>query len=167
MTIPPFLRELREIIGKRFILVASVTAAIFDERDRMLVVRITGRTDEFWTFPGGIIEPDERPIEAVVREVQEETGLDVEAGPVIGVFGGPEFRHTYSSGDQAGYVMSTYLCDITGGALQTDGDEIAELRWVGLDDALALPSGPWFPIVVRAAFDAHALHRKPFRETNR
>ena len=51
--------------------------------------------------------------------------------------------------------MSTYLCDVTGGATRTDGDGIADIRWVTLEEALALPSGPWFPSVVRAMFDAH------------
>jgi len=155
MPVPTYIRELRELIGTRFLLLASVTAAIFDEHDRLLVVRITGRDDEFWTFPGGLIEPDERPLDAVVREVLEETGLVVCPSDIVGVHGGPEFRHTHRSGDETGYVMSTYLCDVIGGALRADDDEIADLRWVTRSDALALPSGPWFPVVVAASFEAH------------
>lgn len=155
MAVPDYIRELRRLIGTRFLLLASVTAAIFDDHDRLLVVRITGRDDEFWTFPGGLIEPDERPIDALVREVHEETGLDVRTTSIVGVHGGPEFRHTHTSGDETGYVMTTYMCEVLAGAPRIDGDEIADLRWVTRDEALALPSGPWFPIVVRAAFDAH------------
>lgn len=154
--VPTYIRELRELIGTRFLLLPSVTAAIFDRADRLLVVRITGRKDEFWTFPGGLIEPDERPLDALVREVHQETGLDVLPGAIVGVHGGPEFRHTHGSGDETGYVMTTYLCDVIGGTPRVDDDEIADLRWVTLDEALALPSGAWFPIIVHAAFAAHA-----------
>ncbi|AEA12175.1 NUDIX hydrolase [Thermoproteus uzoniensis 768-20] len=42
-----------------------------------------------WLYPGGHVEPDETPSEAVVREFQEETGLVVEpVGPVRGISGG-------------------------------------------------------------------------------
>ena len=157
MPTPDHIRELRAMIGTRFLLVPSVTAAVFDDEDRLLVVRITAREDEFWTFPGGLLEPDERPREGVVREALEETGLEVEVARVVDTFGGPEFRHVHANGDETGYVMTTYLCDVVGGELHEDGDgdEIADARWVTLDEALALPSGPWFPIVVRAAFEAH------------
>lgn len=155
MATPEYIRELREIIGTRFLLFASVTAAIFDDADRLLVVRIAGREDEFWSFPGGLIEPDERPLDALTLEVKEETGLDIRVTEFVGLHGGSEFRHTYSNGDKAGYIMSTYLCEVTGGELRsTDGDEIADTRWVTHDEALALPSGAWFPIVVKAAFEA-------------
>ncbi len=161
MPTPDHIRELRERIGTTFLLVPSVTAAIFDDDDRLLVVRITGREDEFWTFPGGLLEPDERPREGVVREALEETGLRVRIDHVIDTFGGPEFRHVHANGDETGYVMTTSLCVQVGGELHTDGDgdEIADVRWVTRDEALVLPSGPWFPIVVQAAFDAHAACR--------
>lgn len=161
MPVPRYIRELRALIGTRFLLLASVTAAIFDERGRLLVVRITGRGDEFWTFPGGLIEPDERPIDALVREVREETGLDVRPTSIVGVHGGPEFRHTHASGDETGYVMTTCMCEVLSGVPRIDGDEIEDLRWVTRDEAIALPSGPWFPIVVRAAFEAHAPSQPP------
>ncbi len=166
MPTPDHIRELRALIGTRLLLVPSVTAAIFDHdgggdhdaEPRLLVVRITARADEFWTFPGGLLEPDERPREGVVREALEETGLEVRVARVVDTFGGPEFRHVHANGDETGYVMTTYLCDVVGGALHVDGDgdEIADVRWVTREEALALPSGPWFPIVVAAAFEAHA-----------
>ncbi len=155
MPTPPHILELRALIGTRLLLVPSVTAAIFDDEDRLLVVRITAREDEFWTFPGGLLEPDERPADAVVREVREETGLDAVPAQLVGTFGGPEFRHVHANGDETAYVMTTWICEATGGTLQTDGDEIADLRWVTHDEALALPSGPWFPIVVGEVFAAH------------
>ncbi|MCW2920678.1 MAG: hydrolase [Thermoleophilia bacterium] len=166
MPTPAHILELRALIGTQLLLVPSVTAAIFEtdaaggagHEPRLLVVRITARDDEFWTFPGGLLEPDERPREGVVREALEETGLEVCVSRVLDTFGGPEFRHVHANGDETAYVMTTYLCDVVGGELLVDGegDEIAAARWVTRDEALALPSGPWFPIVVRAAFDAHA-----------
>lgn len=53
----------------------SVSAHIFDDAGRLLLVR--HRDGDAWSTPGGFIEPDERPSDAVVRETWEETGLMV------------------------------------------------------------------------------------------
>jgi 8-oxo-dGTP pyrophosphatase MutT (NUDIX family) len=155
MPTPQYILDLRSAIGSRFLLTPTVTAAIFNDDGKMLVVRIADRAEEFWSYPGGIIEPDERPIEAVQREVLEETGLHVEVVDIIGMYSGPEFRHTYSNGDQVGFVMGSYLCNVVGGTEQPDGDEISELRWVTLEEALKLPCSDGFPIVTRDAFTAN------------
>lgn len=161
MATPRHILELRELVGQRLLLVPSVTAAIFDGDERMLLVRITGSSREFWTLPGGLLEPDEVPVDAVVREVREETGLDVTVGQVVGTFGGPEFRHTYANGDQASYVMTVWHCHVTGGVPRVDGDEIAELRWCTRDEASSLPGGAWLPDVVAASFDAAVSRARP------
>ncbi|MDQ4019344.1 MAG: NUDIX domain-containing protein [Actinomycetota bacterium] len=64
----------------------AARALVLDPDDRVLLVRYvhpdTG--EEFWTTPGGGIDPGEEPDDALVRELREETGLeDVELGPVI------------------------------------------------------------------------------------
>jgi ADP-ribose pyrophosphatase YjhB (NUDIX family) len=67
----------------------KVAACIVPEREgRILLLRRginPGRGK--WVMPGGFIDRGELPAEAAVREAAEEVGLDVEAGPLIGVFG--------------------------------------------------------------------------------
>jgi len=63
---------------------AASRAIVLDQHDRILLVRFEfpGRT--LWATPGGGIEPGETPEHAIVRELEEETGLTgVEVGPVV------------------------------------------------------------------------------------
>jgi 8-oxo-dGTP diphosphatase len=63
----------------------GVFAAIFDEAGRILCVK-RGYGPRNWTIPGGGVEAGESPIEALGREVQEETGYLVDVGELVGVY---------------------------------------------------------------------------------
>ncbi len=124
----------------------SVTAAIFDEKGRILLA-LHSDTD-IWVAPGGSIEPNEKPADAVVREVFEETGLIVEPVSILGVFGGEDFEVVYSNGDRVTYVMTVYECHIRGGELKADGVEILKLRFVGQSEFAQLDLAKWAHVVL-------------------
>jgi len=63
--------------------IGGVRAIIMDENDRLLLVKQEHSDNSFWLVPGGGIEEGETSTEAVVREVREETGLDVKAGELL------------------------------------------------------------------------------------
>ncbi len=65
------------------------------------------------------------PQDAIVREVWEELRLHVEPIAVLGSFGGPSFRITYTNGDVVSYVLTAYECRCLGGSLRPDGEEIS------------------------------------------
>jgi 8-oxo-dGTP diphosphatase len=52
-------------------------ATVFDEQGRVLLVHQTYAGSK-WALPGGVVEENESPWDAAVREAKEETGLDVE-----------------------------------------------------------------------------------------
>jgi 8-oxo-dGTP pyrophosphatase MutT (NUDIX family) len=85
--IPPHMKRLRELVGTELLLVPSVAALVRDEDGRVLLVQLSERGE--WTLPGGLLEPDEHPEDAVAREAHEEAGVELEVGAPIGVFGGP------------------------------------------------------------------------------
>jgi len=59
-------------------------AVVLDPHDRILLVRFEFPARTVWTTPGGGIEPGESPEHAIVRELEEETGLTgVVVGPVV------------------------------------------------------------------------------------
>ena len=104
----------------------SVKGVIVRDR-RVLLLR--NERDE-WELPGGRIEPGETDAEALVREMQEETGLAVEAGPLLG-----GERRPAQDGDVLD--IRDYAATVTGGTLRP-GDDAADARWVDLADLAAL-----------------------------
>lgn len=63
--------------------IGGVRVIILDEQDRMLLVKQQHEDREIWMVPGGGIEEGENAAEAAVREVKEETGLDIELGKML------------------------------------------------------------------------------------
>ena len=112
----------------------------------VLLVRRTSPTG--WELPGGNVEPGEDPQTAAVREVKEETGIDVMVQRLLGIFVRTGFRPHRSP---------VYVCVPIGGALRHN-DESLEVGFAAVN---ALPRGlfPWYrPIIATAvagrAFDA-------------
>jgi ADP-ribose pyrophosphatase YjhB (NUDIX family) len=129
----------------------SVTACVFDDQGRMLVARHTEMND-LWCPPGGIVEPDEAPGDALARELREELGLGIQLRGLIGAYGGPSFRTTYLNGDQVAYVITVYGCTVDTGPAEPDGVEIAEVRWIREDEVAGLRMPPWTSVVVPDGF---------------
>lgn len=154
MAISDHLRDLRALVGTRLLLIPSVSALIFDDADRLLMLRSSER--ETWMLPGGAVDPDEHPEAAVVRETFEETGLRVRVDSLHSVHGGPEFRVTYPNGDQGAIVMTCYRCSVVEGEMRLGEDEVAEARYVSEQEAAALPTLSWARVVLPAAFGSPA-----------
>jgi 8-oxo-dGTP diphosphatase len=119
----------------------SVSGIIRDSSGRVLLVQ--QRDDGVWSTPGGSIEPDESPADAVVREVWEETGLFVVPKRVIAVFGGATFVVRYPNGDETQYISTMFECDVASGEARADGDEIERVSFWSRSEVDDLPLAPW------------------------
>ena len=89
----------------------------------LMVQQKVQRGEIVWIFPGGEIEKGETPEEACIREVKEETGLDVKIGSLI-----------HTMGDKY-----TFLVEEIGGNVNLDktakyNDDIIDVKWISLDD---------------------------------
>jgi 8-oxo-dGTP diphosphatase len=114
-------------------LIRCVGAVLHDERGRLLLVRrATEPGRGRWSLPGGRVEPGESDAAALRRELLEETGLDVEVGPLVGSV------HVDAPGGHT-FDIHDYRCTVTGGVLRP-GDDAAEARWVTLPEYHALPT---------------------------
>ena len=120
-----YIRWIRSKVGHEKIILVFAGGCIFNERGEVLLQR---RGDENkWGFPGGAIELGETPVMAAVREVKEETGLDVKVGRLIGVYTDCDMK--YASGDEAHSIVIGYELKAIDGNLFCDGEETLELRY--------------------------------------
>src|SRR5689334_10940167 len=118
---------------------AGAAAVVFDSQGRILLHR---RTDNnHWGLPGGSIEVGETAAQAAAREVREETGYEVEAVRLIGIYSNPANTTVrYANGDVVSYVSLVFECRVVGGSPQLS-DESSAVDWF---DPKKLPQ-PFLP----------------------
>ncbi|MBU7592766.1 NUDIX hydrolase [Metabacillus halosaccharovorans] len=104
---------------------------LFDEQEKnVLMVKNKGDNFSYYTLPGGAVEPEETLEEAAIREVKEETGLDVE---VNGVFTVSE-AFFEERGHHA--IFFTFRGKIIGGEINISmPEEIEEITWMDAQEA--------------------------------
>ena len=132
--------------------IPAVAAVMVRDGKLLLIKRGVEPSKGKWSVPGGRVEWGETLIEAVKREVCEETGLEIEVGPLAGVYDLLSERPTsnvqrptskrekaepgdtpHSSLLTHHYVIIDYFATPVGGEL-TPGDDAADARWVPLED---------------------------------
>ena len=106
--------------------------AIIVQDERILLVRRSNPPLQGeWSIPGGLVETGETTKEAIVREVREETGLEIRIVRLAEVFErilrDREFRVQYH------FVLIDYLCHVIGGEAHAASD-VSEVRWVKTDE---------------------------------
>ena len=107
----------------------AVSGLVRHPNGKILLIRSPRRG---WEFPGGQVEEGENLIEALQREIQEESGVTVSVGPLVGV---------YSNIKSPTKVAFGFLTDYVSGELRTS-DESLETEWVARDSALQCVSNP-------------------------
>jgi 8-oxo-dGTP diphosphatase len=105
-------------------------AALITRKDGMVVILKNARGE--WEFPGGQVEEGETIIQGLLREIEEETGVQVEVGQLVGI---------YSRLSQPQTVNFTFLCDWISGELRIS-EESVEVIWEQKDNALAKITKP-------------------------
>ncbi len=108
-------------------LVVAASAVVIDSEGRVLLQR---RTDNgLYALPGGTMDLGESLPGAAVREVREETGLDVEITGLVGTYTDPRHVIAYSDGEVRQQFNICFTARITGGELRIS-DESTDLRFV-------------------------------------
>jgi 8-oxo-dGTP diphosphatase len=132
MPIPKHVLKLRAHVGHDTLLLPAAAAIVWDAIGRVLLIR---RGDgRGWSLPGGVMEPGENLVACVLREVWEETGLDVEPVRLVGIYSDPaHMRFAYPNGDQVHFVSATFECRVMGGSLRADGEESLEVAYFAPD----------------------------------
>lgn len=106
----------------------SVAGLVVNDKEEILLIKSPWRG---WEYPGGMVEPGESLQEALIREVKEETGVDVEVTGFIGICKNVE----------KDVVNIDFVCRYVGGELTTS-NESSEVKWVPMEEALNMITFP-------------------------
>jgi ADP-ribose pyrophosphatase YjhB (NUDIX family) len=108
-------------------IVPSVTAIVPNDRGELLLVHKTD--NDLWALPGGAMDVGESMADTVVREVKEETGIDVVVTGVVGIYTNPNHVMAYDDGEVRQQCSICFTTRMLGGQLATS-DETSEAAFV-------------------------------------
>jgi ADP-ribose pyrophosphatase YjhB (NUDIX family) len=111
----------------------TACALVVDAAGRLLLARRSSPVfDGYWDIPGGFLGEGEDPLDALRRELREETGLDIEPEEFAGMY-----TDWYSEGGEGEGVVATlnlyWTARVVGGEPRPE-DEVSELRWFARDE---------------------------------
>ncbi|MCF3961974.1 NUDIX domain-containing protein [Streptomyces fuscigenes] len=117
-------------------LVVAASAVVTDDEGSILLQR--RRDNDLWALPGGGMEMADSLPGTAVREVKEETGLDVEITGLVGTYTDPRHIIAYTDGEVRRQFNICFTAQVIGGRLAIS-DESTELRFVPAEELAHLP----------------------------
>ncbi|MEU9332959.1 NUDIX domain-containing protein [Streptomyces sp. NPDC048290] len=117
-------------------LVVAASAVVADGEGRVLLQR--RRDSGLWALPGGGMEMTDSLPGTAVREVKEETGLDVEITGLVGTYTDPRHVIAYADGEVRRQFNVCFTARVVGGRLAIS-EESTELRFVAPGEMEELP----------------------------
>jgi ADP-ribose pyrophosphatase YjhB (NUDIX family) len=129
MTNANYIADMRQLVGHQGMIFVTAFGVLWnDARDAILLEHRADSPDSGWGFPGGFLDYGESPMQAVVREFKEETGLNVEVVRVLGI--STHITDKNAWGDAQENIAVGFEVQLVGGSIQADGDETLEVKWL-------------------------------------
>lgn len=140
-----YIKDLRQKIGHSPLIIAGATVLIInDQKELLLLLR---NDNKCWGVPGGAMELAESLEDTAVREVFEETGLQVKLLTLFNVFSGPELYYQYPNGDLVYNVSIVYTTIYSGKEIILNPNEHSEWGFFPLKNLPSNISPPIIPIL--------------------
>ena len=127
-----YLQEIRKLVGSRRIFVPGVRAIIPNGAGEVLLQR--RRDNSLWGLPGGSVELDETALEALKREVKEETSLKMLEAEPMALYCGPGQKFSYSNGDRVQCFALAFIVRKWDGRPHADGLEGSMVRFFSISE---------------------------------
>ena len=136
--------------------VPCVTAIVVDDGRLLLVHRAD---NDLWALPGGGHEVGESIEDTVVREVKEETGMDVQVTGLVGLYTNPAHVMAYDDGEVRQQFSLCFRARLLGGQLASSPESKA-VRWVPIGEVDALSIHPSMRLRIQHGLDPK--RREPY-----
>ena len=137
--------------------IVAVGGIVEDEQGNILLVKTHHGG---WVFPGGQVEVGENLMDALSREIKEESGIDAVVSHLIGVYSNTGIHKWYDGvTDVPTKLMLDHVCKPVGGELAIS-DETSDSRWVAKDEVLEMVKAPAYRTRYKAylQFDGHVKY---------
>jgi len=109
----------------------AAAVAIFDDENRLLLLK--RKDNDKWTMPGGTMDFGESLADCAIREVKEETNLDIELVDIVGIYTDPNILIEYSDGEVRQEFTVVYYGEIAERLDVMIDDESKEFCWCDTD----------------------------------
>ncbi len=120
-------------------IVVATSAYVEDNQGRVLLIR---RADNgLWALPGGGMEPGETVSGCAIREVREETGIEIEVAGLVGIFSNPRHVVAYPDGEVRQAFSICLRAQAIDGTIRIS-DESIQVDWIPRDQIPQLDMHP-------------------------
>jgi 8-oxo-dGTP pyrophosphatase MutT (NUDIX family) len=154
LTLTDYIKNMRKLIGNKPILQCGASVILINKNGEILLQL---RADNnYWSYPGGSVELDEKVEDAAKRELFEETGLIANTLELYGVFSGSDFHYIYPNGDEVSNIDVVFICKNYSGVLKADLNEAHDLKFFSLNNIPMDISPPVIKIINK--FISENLH---------
>lgn len=126
-----YVAEIRKKIGHMAMFNPVVTLVIYSEGKILLQKRADNGT---WAIHGGGIEPGEKYLDALRREIKEELNIEPVEPELLGIYSGEELFNTYPNGDQVYALNHVFICENYTGEIDFKDGEVNELKWFDINN---------------------------------
>ncbi len=131
-----YIKTMRRFVGHAPLMICACGCLIFNEKGQVLLQRRSD--DALWGNPGGSMDLGETIYETIIREIKEETNLEIkkEDLKIFNIYSGEDQHHIYPNGDEVYFVNIIFETDIYHGVIKSDLESY-ELKFFDIDN---LPS---------------------------
>ena len=133
-----YISSLRKYIGHSPIISVGATTLVFNKNNELLLNLRSDTND--WGIPGGGKELNETLEECAIRELKEETNLDITQLELVTVLSGEEYYFKYPNDDEVDCVIALYKVNEYDGEININDGESKKLEFFSLDNLPNLES---------------------------
>lgn len=125
-----YIRWIRSYVGNQEIIL-NFSGGILTNQNNEILLQL--RSDKkLWGLPGGAVEKGESVERAAIREVLEETGIQVKITALLGIYS--NYFDIYPNGDKAQTITTMFIFEAIEGSLSIDNTETLDLRFFSRDN---------------------------------